>query len=171
MNPDQSCDHKGIIAQVGGVIQGFLRYRPTPAADVHRDAGLRPGFAAAGIDVHEHLTDRAAEGGGGHGWMARNTDPAPRRRGKGEVAGASAPAGKATPASSPARTQRRVTAMTDSPFDLYLGENILGGERAKARSGGRQPPARSPPRDHRAALPPFPPRPDRTGRQRLHRHG
>jgi hypothetical protein len=23
MNPDQSCDHKGIIAQVGGVIQGF----------------------------------------------------------------------------------------------------------------------------------------------------
>jgi hypothetical protein len=23
MNPGQSCDHKGIIAQVGGVIQGF----------------------------------------------------------------------------------------------------------------------------------------------------
>jgi hypothetical protein len=32
--------------------------------------------------VHEHLTDRAAEGGGGHGWMARNTDPTPRRRGR-----------------------------------------------------------------------------------------
>ena len=60
----------------------WLGYRPTPAADVNGDAGLRPGFAAAGIDVHEHLTDRAAEGGGGHGWMARNTDPAPRRRGR-----------------------------------------------------------------------------------------
>ena len=59
-----------------------LLHRPTAAADVDRDAGLRPGFAAAGIDVHEHLTDRAAEGGGGHGWMARNTDPAPRRRGR-----------------------------------------------------------------------------------------
>jgi hypothetical protein len=25
MNPDQSCDHKGIIAQVGVVIQSFPR--------------------------------------------------------------------------------------------------------------------------------------------------
>jgi len=44
-----------------------------------RDAGLIKGFAA-GIDVHEHLADRAAEGGGGHGEMARNTDPPPRHR-------------------------------------------------------------------------------------------
>jgi hypothetical protein len=29
--------------------------------------------------VHEHLTDRAAESGGGHGDRARNTDPKPRR--------------------------------------------------------------------------------------------
>jgi hypothetical protein len=27
MNPDQSCDHKGIIAQVGVVIQSFLNPR------------------------------------------------------------------------------------------------------------------------------------------------
>ena len=60
----------------------WLLHRPTTAADVDRDAGLRPGFAAAGVDVHEHLTDRAAEGGGSHGWMARNTDPTPRRRGR-----------------------------------------------------------------------------------------
>lgn len=30
--------------------------------------------------MHEHLADRAAEGGGGHGEMERNTDPPPRRR-------------------------------------------------------------------------------------------
>jgi hypothetical protein len=59
---------------------------PTAAADGYRDAGLRPGFAAAGVDVHEHLADRAAEGGGGHGWMARNTDPTPRRRGRARAA-------------------------------------------------------------------------------------
>jgi hypothetical protein len=34
MNPDQSCDHKGIIAQVGVVIQSFPRrhkgFEPSP---------------------------------------------------------------------------------------------------------------------------------------------
>ena len=56
-----------------------LLHRPATAADVDRDAGLRGDLAAAGIDMHEHLADRAAEGGGCHGWMARNTDPTPRR--------------------------------------------------------------------------------------------
>jgi hypothetical protein len=32
--------------------------------------------------VHEHLADRAAGGGGGHGGKARNTAPAPRRSGR-----------------------------------------------------------------------------------------
>jgi hypothetical protein len=44
------------------------------------NAGLIKGLAGAGKDVHEHLADRAAEGGGAHGEMARNTDPPPRRR-------------------------------------------------------------------------------------------
>lgn len=59
-----------------------LLHWPAAAADVDCDAGLSKGFAAAGIDVQEHLADWAAEGGGGHGWMAKNTDPAPRRRGR-----------------------------------------------------------------------------------------
>jgi hypothetical protein len=32
--------------------------------------------------VHEHLADRAAGGGGGHGGKAKNTAPAPRRSGR-----------------------------------------------------------------------------------------
>ena len=59
-----------------------LLHWPAAAADVDCDAGLSNGFAAAGIDVQEHLADWAAEGGGGHGWMARNTESAPRRRGR-----------------------------------------------------------------------------------------
>jgi hypothetical protein len=39
----------------------------TAAADVDRDAGLINGFAAVGVDVHEHLADRAAEGCGVEG--------------------------------------------------------------------------------------------------------
>ena len=59
-----------------------LLHRPAAAADVDCDAGLSKGFAAAGIDVHEHLADWAAESGGGHGWMAKNTESAPCRRGR-----------------------------------------------------------------------------------------
>jgi hypothetical protein len=59
--------------------QAGLLHRPAAAADGDRDAGLGPGFAAAGIDLLKHLADLAAEGGGGHGEMARNTDPPPRR--------------------------------------------------------------------------------------------
>ncbi len=60
--------------------QPGLLHRPTRAADVDRDTGLRESLTRAGVDVHDHLADRAAGGGGSHAWMARNTDPAPRRR-------------------------------------------------------------------------------------------
>ena len=56
-----------------------LEHRPPATADVHRDARLRSGLERTRIDVHHHLTDRAAESGGGHGWLARNTDPSPCR--------------------------------------------------------------------------------------------
>ena len=56
-----------------------LEHRPPATADGNRDARLRGGLEHTGIDVHHHLKDRAAESRGGHGWMARNTDPSPRR--------------------------------------------------------------------------------------------
>lgn len=59
--------------------QAGLEHRPTATADVDRDARLRGSLEITRIDVHKHLADRAAESAGGHGWMARNTDPAPRR--------------------------------------------------------------------------------------------
>ena len=69
----------------GGGAQGHqpgLLHGATTAADVDGDAGLIKGFAAARVDVHEHLADRAAGGGGGHGGKAKNTAPAPRRSGR-----------------------------------------------------------------------------------------
>jgi len=67
-----------------GRIRGLSTGRPPPP-EVEREAGLAGGLAGAGIDVHEHLADRAAEGSGGHGTKAKNTRPIapPQRPGQG----------------------------------------------------------------------------------------
>jgi hypothetical protein len=93
-----------------------LLHWPAAAADVDCDAGLSKGFAAAGIDVHEHLADWAAEGRGGHGWMARNTDPAPRRRGR----------ASASPRRDRQRRNRRGAGLRQ-PWRGCGGEGIAGG--------------------------------------------
>lgn len=59
--------------------EAWLEHWATATADMHRDARLRGGLEHTRIDVHHHLTDRAAGSGGGHGWLARNTDPSPCR--------------------------------------------------------------------------------------------
>jgi hypothetical protein len=92
---------------------------PAAAADVDCDAGLSKGFAAAGIDVHEHLADWAAEGGGGHGWMARNTDPAPRRRGRARA--------------SPQKVRQRQGVGLRQPWRGCGGEGIAGGGARQTR--------------------------------------
>ena len=73
-----------------GISRGFCT-RACPAAEVEGEAGLIEGLAGAGIDVHDHLADGAAEeSGGGHGEMARNTgsNSPPLRTGQGRAPGA-----------------------------------------------------------------------------------
>ena len=47
--------------------QARLLHRPAAATEMDRVAGLIKGFTDAAVDLHEHLANRAAEGGGGHG--------------------------------------------------------------------------------------------------------
>ena len=68
--------------------QARLLLRPAAAACVDCVAELIKGFAGAEIDVHEHLPDRAAEGGGmpwGDGEQHRSPAPPPQPR-QGRVA-------------------------------------------------------------------------------------
>jgi hypothetical protein len=68
----------------GGCAQGHqtrLLHRLAAAAEVDRDAGLGSSLYPTRVDVHEHLADRAAEGGGGHGRDGEeHRSPAPQQR-------------------------------------------------------------------------------------------